>query len=387
MTTKYLKMLSLLAVMVIVTAAISVTPYARTSPGEEDPVSAPVRTVEDGETLDAEIDRIGFAIMQLQIQNNQLASSSVSEDVQETIDRNNDAIDGLLAQLDELSPPIPVVEISNNVRIQMESSIDALVESGLPVYSLSIDTSTGNLDILVESSTNIDDQIRSITGDSLPLNIEYGTNTFKLQASSCNTLTGFCDPLIGGSDAEDDHFGLPCTASLAAVRNTWFGTEDGVIIPDHCNPRSSSYCQADNSNLTHLVGSETRGGGSGCDCSFIKSNSRDIDAGKITIGPDDYAIAGKADSAKNKWIFMHGATSGFDHGKIVEVGVSWQDDTTEQWYHNLYKIRYIDFTDGDSGAPAIDIYDMTYAGMNIGAEGEYNYAHEWSYLKSKLGLR
>ena len=55
---------------------------------------------------------------------------------------------------------------------------------------------------------------------------------------------------------------------------------------------------------------------------------------------------------------------------------------------DLYKIRDVSYTDGDSGAPVI--YNYKYGGMNIGKgviyDITYNYAHDWTFLKSKLGL-
>ena len=84
---------------------------------------------------------------------------------------------------------------------------------------------------------------------------------------------------------------------------------------------------------------------------------------------------------------MHGASSGKDYGKIKEVNQSWQDPITKYWFTDLYKIAYISYTDGDSGAPVIDYENTKYGGMNIGTDGTYNLAHDWTFLKSKLGLQ
>lgn len=132
-------------------------------------------------TLDAEIDRLGLAIARLQIENGELARPPVSEEARQTISQNNEDIAEMLTLLDALSPPAPTVEIPDHTRAQMNAAMDALIESGLPVYGLVPNSSTGNLDIFVESPVNIDDQIRQITGD-LPIHITYGTNTFRLQA-------------------------------------------------------------------------------------------------------------------------------------------------------------------------------------------------------------
>ena len=57
------------------------------------------------------------------------------------------------------------------------------------------------------------------------------------------------------------------------------------------------------------------------------------------------------------------------------------------WYHNLYFIDSISYTDGDSGAPVVASSNTKYGGMNIGTDGTYQVAHEWSYMKSQLGLQ
>lgn len=189
MTTDNVKIiLPLVAVMILTTTAISAVTHAQITPVEDDGASSvPTYTREDPmvdeKNMDERMDAIGLAIVQLQIQNDELVKYSADESTQEKIKNNSNTINGLFAELDALMPPAPIVEISDSVRTQMEYSIEALVESGLPVYSLNINSSTGSLDIMVESASNIDDKIRAIAGDSMPLNIKYGINTFRLQAS------------------------------------------------------------------------------------------------------------------------------------------------------------------------------------------------------------
>lgn len=146
---------------------------------EHDEISMRLACTEQ-DALDAEIDRIGLVIVRLQIENSELANPPISEEAQEAISQNNKDIDELLILLDALSSPTPTVDIPYRIKAQMESAMDALKESDLPVYALNINSSTGILDIRVESEANIDDEIRQITGD-LPIDIIYGTNTFRLQ--------------------------------------------------------------------------------------------------------------------------------------------------------------------------------------------------------------
>lgn len=157
------------------------------------------------------------------------------------------------------------------------------------------------------------------------------------------------------------------------------------MIPDHCNRNTSQYYQADNDVESHLVGSQTKDGGRGCDCDFVKSNSRTINAWKINLASSDYTLLSKSDRSVNDYVFMYGATSGLDSGRIVEVDVSKRFGS--KTFTNLYEISGIDYTYGDSGAPIIGAWEKTYGGMNIGEHGDFNYGHEWAFLKSRLNLQ
>ena len=171
--------------------------------------------------------------------------------------------------------------------------------------------------------------------------------------------------MIGGSLGEDQTNGLDCTVSIAVVRDNWpWGTEDGIIIPDHCNPNTSDYYQADNSISSHRVGSETKDGGWYCDCDFIKADSRTINTAKINNDGSDVSLTGNADIQDEKWVMLYGAVSGYSGGKIKEVNIS--KNFNGHMFNDLYKIQYVFFTDGDSGAPVI--YNSKYGGMNIGKD-------------------
>lgn len=209
MTTKNLKMLSLLAVMAIVTATISVTAYTQTVPGEDDPVSEPANTgadptINENDT-DARVDAIGLAIIQLQLQNNELYKYSVNEEIQEQIEENNEAIEDLFAEWDVLMPPIPVVEISQEDRQKMNSAMTRLMESDLPLLGAGIDPSTGMLEVKIyanNATSDIEDRVRAIATD-VQLSFTYSKD-YPVFQGSCDPSTGYCDPLIGGSKGEDE---------------------------------------------------------------------------------------------------------------------------------------------------------------------------------------
>lgn len=390
MTTRNLKMLSLLAVMAIVTATISAAAYAQTVPGGDGPVSGPASTGADPTTsendTDARVDAIGLAIIQLQLQNNELSRYSVNGTIQEQIGENNEAIKDLFAEWDVLMPPIPAVEISQEDRQEMNSAMTRLMASDLPLLGAGIDPSTGMLEVKIDANnatSDIEGKIRAIATD-VQLSFTYSKD-YPVFQGSCNQPAGYCDPLIGGSKGEDEYWGKDCTVSIGAVRNTGGGTENGIVIPDHCNRNTSQYYQADSDVESHLVGSQTKDGGWDCDCDFVKSNSRTINAWKINLASSDYTLLNKSDLSVNDYVFMYGATSGIDSGRIVAVDQSLEFGGNN--FSNLYKISGIDYTGGDSGAPIVGAWEKTYGGMNIGAHEGYNYGHEWAFLKSKLNLQ
>ena len=147
-------MLSFLAVVAIVTTTISVTTYAQTVPGEDDPVGEPANTgadpiINENDT-DARVDAIVLAIIQLQLQNNELSKYSVNETIQEKIEENNEAMEGLFAEWDVLMPPVSVVEISPEDRHKMNSALTRLIASDLALLGVRIDSPTGMLGVEID---------------------------------------------------------------------------------------------------------------------------------------------------------------------------------------------------------------------------------------------
>lgn len=386
------------AIMMAITLLVVIMPvlaYAQTVPGEEDPPWVPTRVTGNATLTEAEINQRVYEILstveELWSHNERLSGFPSDELARDAIARNDNTINDLLAELDEISPPIIVKEISPEEKERIDLARAALTESDLPILGHGIEPSTGMLRIKIDvnrAESDVEQKIREITGN-VPLKIMYKENTATFQAS-CNPSTEYCDPLIGGSKGQNADPGSYCTISIAAVRNLfWGGTENGIVIPDHCNPSTTQYYQPNNDESSYLVGSETRDGGWYCDCDFIKSDSRTINTNKINTGSSDLVLNGKSDLGVNSWVKMYGASSGTDYGKIVAVDQA--EQLGQHTFHHLYHIRYIDYTDGDSGAPIIGYFNNEYGGMNLGADTidgiDYNFGHEWSFLKSKLGLR
>ena len=212
----------------IVKEKIPVIAHAQTTLGKNSSISEPY-TVDDTiseEEMSQKINDIGFAILQLQIQNQHLTQFSTNELIQDMIIDNNEEIDKLSIQLyelaDKLWPKVPIVEIPAEDEAKMNAALPKLAVSGLPLLQMGINRSTGVLDVIVDidrTTPDIEQKIREIA-IGVEVNITYDKDTAVFQSSSCDRTTEYCDPLIGGSKGEDEYWGQDCTISIAAVRNT-----------------------------------------------------------------------------------------------------------------------------------------------------------------------
>ena len=194
--------------------------------------------------LNQEIDKLNASIEQKQIENRLLAALPETAANTQRISANTQEIAKLSEELEAIAPTTPSAFISDAMRQKMNDAQARLIGSDLPIYAVGITSETGKLNIKVDSTRaqNIDQRIKEFVGSGIPLEIEYGVNEFSFQASNCSSPSGPCNPIIGGSLGEDEDNGLPCTVSIAVVRNNWpFESENGIIIPDHCNPDTSDY--------------------------------------------------------------------------------------------------------------------------------------------------
>ena len=82
---------------------------------------------------------------------------------------------------------------------------------------------------------------------------------------------------------------------------------------------------------------------------------------------------------------MSGTVSGYSMGRVVQIDL-WKS-FERKWFSDLYEIIGINYTDRDSGAPIVSLSNNHYGGMNIRGHGNYQYGHDWTFLKSRLGLR
>lgn len=343
------------------------------------------------DNADKPINKIGAKLLDLRQENKQLGDSETD---QKQKVKNIKKIKELKKQFDEILPDRVRVAISENKLERLNDARDKVRNSDLPWFMLGVSTETGKLEIHVnsEKSTDIESDLIDLIGKKVPYEITYRENTGKLQAGSCASgTTGYCDPVIGGGYITEDSVGKDCTIGLAVERSTWWGTEKGIIIPDHCN--IGDYMMQNTWDDTdERFGKQTDDGGWYCDCDFIKSDGRDIDVNKINKDGDDYTIKGKTDANDDDEIWMNGITTGYATGKIVETGQSYtftyngQDFT----FDHLYKISGIDYTDGDSGSPIINADDK-FVGMSIGGDVindvKYQFGHEWSFLQDRMELK
>ncbi len=329
------------------------------------------------------IDQIGEQTILLIIENQQLQESTDSASLEKIAD-NNQRIAELQDKMREAIPQVQSVGISDELMKDMKHLQIQLRGSELPIYLTGPNTETGEFDIYIDSTTSISgmsEKIQSIASN-VPVNIIYEENKGSLQAA-CDSNGTFCNPIVGGADGKDKYYGQPCTVSLGVKK----GSTNGILIPAHCDRNNSDYYQSNTGTSSHKVGKVQAEGWWYCDCEFVKSDSRTVSQTKITLGSSDYTISGKSDFSKNDIVFLYGQTSGWDWGIVTSVGNDWTPYRGGPTYSDLYKIKYISFDDGDSGAPAIDYYDGNYGGMNIGSAGtNMQMVHEWSHMKWNLGL-
>ncbi|WP_067958263.1 hypothetical protein [Nitrosopumilus sp. Nsub] len=166
---------------------------------------------------------------------------------------------------------------------------------------------------------------------------------------------------------------------------------NGVIIPHHCNTNHDDYCQYSKNTASHEVGPHHTDGGWYCDCDYVEIDTRASSTGKVNDAGSDISVT-YGDLSDNDAVYLIGQYSKKDFGTIVEVNQwKWIDGYL---YTDLYYVKNISFNTGDSGAPIVRDSDEKYGGMNIGAGTEnidgnnitVNYVHDWTFLKSKLGL-
>ena len=320
--------------------------------------------------------------------------------LEEKIAQNNQTINTLRAELDILYPIPPDIYIPEEDLERLENAEEAVFKSGLPWFTLHINRATATLDVVLNidyAGPDTAEKVLELTKDA-PVVITYAKNNVKLQSGSCNTTTGYCNPLVGGARVEEKDSGLPCTISLAANRTAWWGLggfERGVILPNHCNKKSTYYYQPSNDNAAYKIGKESKDGGWHCDCDFIKSDTRSVDGDKIHTGTSEYTLKGRANLVKNDAVILYGSTSGHDMGMVEKTGLKMSFYPDTDVFENLYKIKGIAFTDGDSGAPIINAISKKYGGMHIAGTPYckdtvdnpcYSYGHTWTFLKEKLEL-
>jgi len=260
----------------------------------------------------------------LRTQNIKLSTGSSVDDetVQATIARNNEIIEDLYVQVDIIWPPLPVVEVSDADRAIMEDVMMSLVLSGLPLYYMAIDSSTGKLNLKIDedrATLDTGPAIWNITGN-IPLMIEYGTNKAVFQSACPSGTQEYCNPLVGGAMIEEGGIAMDCTISIGAKRSINGVTERGIVIPDHCNPETVQIYQPAKTSESNLVGNQTKNGGWFCDCDFIKSDSRVVSTNKVAHGTSDVLLSGSGDGMVNEEVVMYGSQSGRDY-VVTEVNI------------------------------------------------------------------
>ncbi len=295
-----------------------------------------------------------------------------------------------------LAPKKELADISDEKKIEIEILMWKMAATNHLFLSMGLDPYTGELDILLDvlKAPNIDEineELRIIAGDTVQINVVYGQNNARFQGS-CNSQTGYCPTIIGASKGEPDNVDdIDCTINIVATKGSGSSQVNGVVIPHHCNINHDDYYQYSKGSSSHLVGSHNTDGGWWCDCDFVEIDTRSSSTGKVNDAGSDISVS-YGDLSVDDSVYMIGQHSGKDYGIIAK---------TNQWvwingngYTDVYFVKNIDFSTGDSGAPIIRDSDEMYGGMNIGVGTEHidgqsitvNYVHDWTFLKHKLGL-
>ena len=346
------------------------------------------------EITEAELqDVLGNKIHDLERTNEALAKLRSNEEVRGSIASNEAKIASLSEQYYALSPQRDLEEISDERRAELTTSMWKLASTDYPFLSMGINPYTGEIDIKLDDAlaSDVDEELQSIVGDGVSLNISYGQNDATFQGS-CPSQTGKCATIIGASKGEpDNNLDVDCTINIVATKGQGSTQVKGVVIPHHCNESHDDYYQYSKNISSHMVGPHYTDGGWWCDCDFVEIDTRASSIGKVNDGGSDISVS-YGDLSENNAVYMIGQHSGKDHGTIVKTNQWVVIQGT--WYTDVYFVKNISFDGGDSGAPIIRDSDERYGGMNIGAgteyiDGEYitvNYVHDWTFLKSKLGL-
>ena len=347
------------------------------------------------ELTDVEItqleDELGLAILKLKVDNQQL--EMIDKASAASLERaNNIKIDELMAQMSELKPDLPIAELSDSYIKETDSAMDRLVESGLPILTLNVNDSTGIFEVEVDldravTGKSYDKEIREIVGNNdVPLEISYGHQVAFLQAPACSGQSGDCNPIIGGSFAEEGGIAQDCTLTIADIKSS----DNVMITVHHCNPSHNDMWQnkkgvsGDEMGPHHTVSNDSE-----CDCDLYEVTSRSINQYWLNWAGSNVVITGRTDASTNDLVVGFGGVNGADFGKIIDTDVR-KYIPGFGYMDKLYEIEDIDtFGIGDSGAPYLRYSDMKFVGMNNAgstSSGISNWGHEWSFIESSLGL-
>lgn len=224
--------------------------------------------------------------------------------------------------------------------------------------------------------------IRTIIGQDVPINIEYG----KPQLVLCSSRTSVCDPLIGGIQVADTT--NPGGAGTEGYKSS-VGTESGFVTAGHVSGPIGKIVEQPLNNRD--VGTVTKycrstaDNGDTCDFSFVDLYSGiSISSSSIFwTSSANWVITNKvADSSQTvgTTVKKSGVGTGNTIGTITDNNPS-----------KKYTVAQITVGSGDSGSPIfrqpsdlqnyVDLYGIVYK-----KAGSYALYYPWDYIKTTLGL-
>ena len=189
--------------LVFVLLALLGVAYTQQAPGQDGSDWNPVIVDDptDPETV-RQIDEILETVWQLR-QQNQMYESSVKDgkDAQDAIRQNNATILCLMERLDVLSPPSPVVEISEADEAKMNAATTMLVIIDMllggigidtPLLGMGIDQSTGTLHVMIDidrADQHTEKWIRGVA-PGVNFTFTYGRDTASFQGVPATGMPG-----------------------------------------------------------------------------------------------------------------------------------------------------------------------------------------------------
>ena len=150
------------------------------------------------------IGELMFNIITMTSQNQQLEAMQDVPEIANVIDANNKAIQVLQQQIVDLTPKRDVTPLDPQFKAKVDVASRTLVLEGIPIMGTSLDRDNNIFRITIDSNKekgNIDDKVKSLMPKGLKVEISYYDKYGTLQGACAGSGSGFCNPVVVGSDS------------------------------------------------------------------------------------------------------------------------------------------------------------------------------------------